>query len=63
MSKLKIYLDTSVISCLEQTNKPDDRRDCEKLFAKIKAGEYAVYVSEVTRNELANAKEPLRPPC
>ncbi|GHV38202.1 hypothetical protein FACS1894187_16680 [Synergistales bacterium] len=60
MNKLKIYLDTSVISCLEQKNKPDDRKDCEKLFAKIRAGEYDVYVSDVTRNELENCQEPLK---
>jgi len=59
-NRYKIYLDTSVISCLEQTNKPDDRKDCETLFAKIMSGEYAAYISEVTREELENAKEPLR---
>jgi len=60
MSKPKIYLDTSVISCLRQTNKPNDRMDCERLFAKIKNDEYSAYISEVTREELENAKDPLK---
>lgn len=46
MKKLKIYLDTSVISHLKQGDAPDKTADTLKLWEDIKQGKYDVYLSE-----------------
>ena len=60
MKKLKIYLDTSVISHLDAPDTPDKQDDTCKLWEAIKAGEYDVYVSSVGVIELNNCAEPKR---
>jgi predicted nucleic acid-binding protein len=58
--KLKIYLDTSVISYLHQLDAPDKMNDTLALWEEIKAGEYQAVISEVTTKELMNCAEPKR---
>ena len=60
MRKPKIYLDTSVISHLKQDDAPDKMKDTLKLWEEIKQGEYEVYVSTVTLEELGACYEPKR---
>ncbi|GHT00341.1 hypothetical protein AGMMS50276_25870 [Synergistales bacterium] len=60
MNKLKLYLDTSIISHLEQMGKPNEQADCHKLFEKIRGGEYDVYISYVTTREIDDCPEQLR---
>jgi hypothetical protein len=43
MKKLKIYLDTSVISYLHQDDAPDAMRDTLKLWQSIKQDEYETF--------------------
>jgi len=60
VKKLKIYLDTSVFGCLDQPDSPDRMADTLALWEQIKAGEYQVFISEVTTRELMNCAEPKR---
>jgi len=60
MKKLKIYLDTSVISYLHQPDAPDKMSDTLALWEEIKAGEYQAVISEVTTMELMDCTEPKR---
>ena len=52
----KIYLDTSVISHLEQQDAPDKMFDTRLLWEEIKQGKYEVYISEVVTREIAKNK-------
>ena len=60
LKKLKIYLDTSVISHLDQNDLPDKMADTLKLWEDIKLGLYDVYISSVTLSEIHNCCEPKR---
>ena len=57
MKKLKIYLDTSVISHLDQQDAPEKMADTLKLWELVKAGEFDVYLSEVTTAEVNDCAE------
>jgi predicted nucleic acid-binding protein len=60
MKKLKIYLDTSVISHLEAPDRPDRMADTHKLWELIKAGAYDVVLSSVDFFELAKCSQEKR---
>ena len=60
MRKLKIYLDTSVISHLDHQDAPDKMRTTLSLWDAIKAGKYDVFISSITKRELEDCKEPKR---
>lgn len=57
MKKLKIYLDTSVISHLKQDDAPDKMNETLALWEDIKARKYEVYISEVAFDEVGRCKE------
>ncbi len=48
MRKLKVYLDTSVIS---QEDVPEKMADTRQLWEMFQAGKYDVYLSTVTLRE------------
>ena len=58
MKRLKIYLDTSVISYLDQNDSPEKMADTLKFWEFLKKGELDVLVSEVTMKEIVRNKEP-----
>jgi hypothetical protein len=60
MRKLKLYLDTSVISHLDAPDTPDKMHDTLVLWEDIKKGRYAAYVSNLTLAELERCPEPKR---
>lgn len=60
MRKLKLYLDTSVISYLGATDAPEKTRDTFLLWEDIKDGKYEVFLSDVTLAELDQCKEEQR---
>lgn len=60
MSKLKVYLDTSVISHLLQEDVPEKMADTRQLWEMFKDGKYDVYLSTVTLEEVAGCPEPKR---
>lgn len=47
MGKLKVYLDTSVISHLLQKDGPEKMADTRQLWKMFKDGKYDVYLSTV----------------
>lgn len=57
MKKLKIYLDTSAVSYLDQQDAPDKMHDTLMLWDDIKAGKYDVVLSDVTMRELERCSE------
>ncbi|GHU25220.1 hypothetical protein FACS1894164_13880 [Spirochaetia bacterium] len=57
MSKLKIYLDTSVISYLDQQDSPEKMAETHKLWDKIKVGEFDVVISSVEIQEINDCEE------
>ncbi|MDR1564718.1 MAG: PIN domain-containing protein [Oscillospiraceae bacterium] len=60
MKKLKIYIDTSVVSHLEHEDAPEKRKDTQKLWENIKNGHYSVIISDVMLAELFKTPEPKR---
>jgi len=60
MKKLKIYLDTSVISHLDAPDRSDWQEDTRKLWKSIEAGEYVAYLSPVGIGEVMDCSEPKR---
>lgn len=60
MNKLKVYLDTSVISHLMQEDVPEKMLETLKLWDMFKEGKYDVYLSTVTLQEIDNCPEPKR---
>ena len=60
MNKMKIYLDTSVISHLKQDDAPDKMRDTLMLWEEIIRGDYDVYISETAILEVMDAREEKR---
>ncbi|WPX09512.1 PIN domain-containing protein [Caldicellulosiruptor danielii] len=60
MKKLKIYLDTSVISHLDQQDNPEYMQITKELWEELKQGKYDVYLSSVVITELSKCKEPKR---
>jgi len=57
MRKPKLYLETSAISHLEQPEKPSEHAYSIAMFERIKAGDFAVYLSKIVVDEI-NACNP-----
>jgi len=60
VKKLKIYLDTSVVSHLNQNTNPEKMLTTLKLWDKIKTGVYDAVISDVALAELSQCKETKR---
>jgi len=58
MRKLKLYLDTSVISHLDQPEKPVEREHTHLFWEQLKQGKYEVYISPLVIEELERCNEP-----
>jgi len=58
MKRLKIYLDTSVISHLDAPDAPDKQDDTRKLWDDLLSGKYEVIISELTLAEINKCPEP-----
>ena len=60
MRKLRIYLDTSVISHLFADDTPDKMADTNKLWEDFKDNKYEIFISTVTVEEIKRCSEPKR---
>lgn len=60
MRKIKVYLDTSVISYLDQVDAPEKTKETQELWEQFEDGEYDVYLSQITLNEVEQCPEPKR---
>ena len=49
MNKLKIYLDTSVISYLDQQDSPEQMKETQEVWDFFRKGKYEIYISEIGR--------------
>ncbi len=58
MGKLRVYLDTSVISHLLQEDVPEKMADTKQLWEMFRTEKYEVYLSTVTLEELKGCPEP-----
>jgi len=58
MNRLKIYLDTSVISHLDAPDTPEKMRDTLRLWDMLESGWYDVVLSETVLDELEACSEP-----
>ena len=57
MKKLRLYLDTSVISHLDAPDVPEKEADTKRLWERIKAEEFEVVISDLTIVEIEAAPE------
>jgi len=60
MKKLKIYLDTSVISHLDQQDVPEKMADTILFWKDVEKEIYDIHISDLTLEELDNCYEPKR---
>ena len=60
MKKLKVYLDTSIVSHLDAPDVPDKEADTKRLWDRIKAGEFEAFISPVVIAEVDRCDEPKR---
>ena len=60
MKKLKLYLDTSVISHLDAPDAPDKMADTKRLWTLMKYCRYDIVISDATIDELEGCAEPKR---
>ena len=60
MRKLKVYLDTSVISYLDHDDAPERMKDTQALWKRFEQGEFEIYLSQVTLKEVGRCPEPKR---
>ncbi|MDR1298909.1 MAG: PIN domain-containing protein [Oscillospiraceae bacterium] len=60
MTKLKIYLDTSAISCLDAPETPERMIQTQMFWDTAKRGEYELVVSNITLDEMNACPEPKR---
>ena len=57
MKKLKLYLDTSVISYLDQSDAPERMKETRLFWERVKAGKYDVVISDIVTKEIENCEE------
>lgn len=57
MQKLKVYLDTSVISYLYQEDAQEKMQDTLQLWERFKEQQYEVYISDIVINEISDCTE------
>ena len=58
MKKLKVYLDTSVISHLQHEDAPEKMKDTLLFWEELKTGRYEVVISELTLREIMRCQQP-----
>ena len=58
--KLKIYLDTSVVSYLLQDDVPEKMEITNQLWEHFRNRKYELYLSNVTMKEISKCPEPKR---
>jgi predicted nucleic acid-binding protein len=60
MRKLKLYLDTSVISHLDAPDTPEKMAETLAFWNILKTGKYDVVISDVVTEEIERCREPKR---
>jgi hypothetical protein len=52
MNRIKIYLDTSVNSYLDQQDAPERMKETQEIWVLFKKGQYEIYISDVVVYEI-----------
>ena len=60
MKKLRLYLDTSIISYLYQNDVPEKEKCTTLFWSKVKSDIYDIFISDITLRELYECPEPKR---
>ena len=58
MRKLKLYLDTSVISHLHAPDTPEKMAETQTFWEILKTGKYDIIISKVVMEEIERCREP-----
>jgi predicted nucleic acid-binding protein len=58
--RLKVYLDTSVISHLDAADVTEKMADTLRFWEMLKTGKYEAFLSQTTLDELAECEQPKR---
>ena len=56
--KIRVYLDTSVVSYLDQQDAPEKMAETKEVWERIKAGNYEIVISTLVIDELRRCQEP-----
>ena len=57
INKPKVYLDTSVVSYLDQTDAPEQMQITRDVWETFKSGKYDIYISDVVIRELSKCSD------
>ena len=57
MNKIKLYLDTSVVSALDDPEKLERMLETQKLWDEIKSGKYEIFISDVVFEEIKKCSQ------
>ena len=60
MKQLRLYLDTSIISYLYQSDVPEKEKSTNLFWDKVKSDIYDIFISDITLRELNECPEPKR---
>ena len=58
MNKLKLFIDTSVISHLDALDAPEKMQDTHRLWDEIKTGLYDILISDIVIDEIICCPQP-----
>ena len=58
--KIRVYLETSVISYLEQNDVPDKMKETQELWETLKLGKYEIVISNIALVEISKCDEEKR---
>ncbi|MCD8015997.1 MAG: twitching motility protein PilT [Lachnospiraceae bacterium] len=56
-SKIKVYLDTSVLSYMDQQDSPEKMLETREVWELLKQDRYEIYISDVVLDELGRCNE------
>ncbi|MCD7708266.1 MAG: PIN domain-containing protein [Clostridiales bacterium] len=56
--KIKVYLDTSIISYTDQQDAPEKMLETKEVWEILRSGKYDIYISDIVLEELGKCGEP-----
>ena len=60
LNELKVYLDTSVISYLEQDDAPEQKKITQDVWNVLRSGKYDIFISNVVVRELSECSDEVK---
>ena len=58
--KIRVYLDTSVVSYLEQQDAVEKMEETKEVWERLKDGNYDIIISTLVLDEIGKCQEPKR---